>query len=429
MGNFIANLRWRGMIHNMVSGTEEYLCKGMTTGYIGFDPSAPSLHLGNLITVMLLKHFQVAGHKPIVMIGGATGMIGDPSGRSQERSFLTEEVVRYNMHCIGQQLKIFLDFTPGQNQAELLNNLDWLKSISFFDFLRDIGKHMPIGYMMAKDSVKKRIETGISYTEFAYQLLQGYDFYYLYLHKNVRLQMGGADQWGNLTTGVELIRKKIQSPSFAVTVPLLTRPDGTKFGKTASGVNIWLDPAKTSPYEMYQFLLNCSDCESKKLIKIFVCCQQEELEALIVAHQAKPEDRLLQLTLAKIVTTMVHSEEACQKAIFCSTILFSNVCAANELYALSEEDLLTICATISKIFISKTALSASDSIVSLLSVDTKGAIISSKSEARRMIASRAIMVNKVLIVDPCQKPTFTLLHNRYLLVQKGKKSYYLVIVQ
>ncbi|CAH2560001.1 tyrosine--tRNA ligase [Cardinium endosymbiont of Oedothorax gibbosus] len=429
MKSFIANLRWRGMVHDMVPGTAKHLSKGMATGYVGFEPSAPSLHLGNLVPIMLLKHFQEAGHKPIALVGGATGMIGDPSGRSQERLFLTEEVLRYNEACIAKQLEKFLDFSTGPNKAVLLNNFDWLKDFSFLRFLRDIGKHIPIGYMITKDSVKQRIETGISYAEFAYQLIQGYDFYYLYLHKNVTLQMGGADQWGNVTTGVELIRKKAQYQAFAITAPLLTRSDGTKFGKTASGSNIWLDPAQTSPYELYQFLLNGGDHEVEKWIKIFSFCTQEEIEALIVAHQAKPEMRLLQQTLAKIVTTMVHSEEACRQAVVCSNILFGHADSVDALYALSEDDLLSVCGTIPKVHVARTALSAVHSMVSLLSVATQNLIMPSKAEARRLIASSGIKVNKILITDPYQKPDFTLLHDRYLLVQKGKKNYYLIVVQ
>lgn len=429
MKNFIANLRWRGMIHDMVPGTEEHLNKGMATGYVGFDPSASSLHLGNLVTIMLLKHLQESGHKPIAIVGGATGMIGDPSGRAKERMFLTEEMLRYNQECISQQLGKFLDFSSGKNRAELLNNFDWFKDFSFIDFLRDVGKHIPIGYMAAKDSVKQRIESGLSYTEFAYQLLQGYDFYHLHLNKNVTLQMGGSDQWGNLTTGVELVRKKAHAQVFAVTAPLLTRADGTKFGKTASGTNIWLDPEKTSPYEFYQFFLNCGDEEAEKLIKVFAFCQREELEAIILAHRSKPELRLLQQTLAEIVTTMVHSEDACKKAMICSNILFSNTSSADDLQALNEEDLLTICATIPQVNITLADLNESDSVVSFLSTATEGTIIPSKSEARRLIESRGIMVNKVLITDPYQKPHFKLLHDRYLLVQRGKKNYYLVLVQ
>ncbi|TDG94409.1 tyrosine--tRNA ligase [Cardinium endosymbiont of Culicoides punctatus] len=429
MKNFVANLKWRGMIHDMVPGTEEHLNKNMVTGYVGFDPSAPSLHLGNLVTIMLLKHLQEAGHKPIAIVGGATGMIGDPSGRSKERIFLTEETLRYNQECISLQLEKFLDFSSGKNKAELLNNFDWLKTFSFIDFLRDIGKHIPIGYMMAKDSVKQRIETGLSYTEFAYQLLQGYDFYHLFIHKNVTLQMGGADQWGNLTTGIELIRKKAQAQVFALTAPLLTRADGTKFGKTASGANIWLDSEKTSPYTFYQFLLNCSDEEAEKLIKVFASCQREELEEIILSHRATPEHRILQQTLAKMVTTMVHSEQACQKAMVCAHILFSSTSTPDDLQKLSEEDLLTICETIPQVHIKKTDLDTSDGVASFLSVTTEGIITPSKSEARRLIASKGIMVNKELLIDPYEKPHFKLLHDRYLLVQKGKKNHYLILVQ
>ena len=425
--NFVANLHWRGMIHNIVPGTEAYLNQGSTMGYIGFDPSASSLHLGNLVTIMLLRHFQEAGHTPIALLGGATGMIGDPSGRTQERLFLTEEVLRYNEACIGKQLERFLDFSHGKHRARLLNNLDWFKKESLLGFLREVGKHISIGYMMAKDSVKQRITTGISYTEFAYQLLQAYDFYHLYLHEGVKLQMGGSDQWGNLTTGVELIRKKIQSQAFALTVPLLTRADGTKFGKTAAGDNIWLDPEKTSPYQFYQFLLNCSDHEAEKLIKIFHDCKQEEVESLILAHQSRPEKRMLQQILAEIVTTMVHSAAACKKAIWCTGMLFDG--SMNQLFALSEEDLLMMCTTIPKINIPRHAFREVDSMLSLLSVVTGGEILSSKSEVKRIITSRGLMINKVLILDPFEKPNLTLLHNHYLLVQKGKKSHYLIVVQ
>jgi len=427
MKNFVNNLRWRGMIHDMVPGMEAHQEK--TIGYIGFDPSAPSLHLGNLVTIMLLKYFQEAGHTPIALLGGATGMIGDPSGRTKERLFLTEEVLRYNESCIAKQLQNFLDFSSGSNRAKLLNNFHWFKDTSLLSFLREVGKHISIGYMMAKESVKQRIDTGISYTEFAYQLLQGYDFYHLYLHEGVKLQMGGADQWGNLTTGVELIRKKTQSQVFALTIPLLTRRDGTKFGKTASGENIWLDPEKTSPYKFYQFLLNCSDDESQKLIKIFHNCEQEALETLIVAHTAKPEQRLLQQILAEIVTTMVHSRDACKKAILCSNILFGNAASRDQLLELGEDDLLTVCGEIPKIHITRAAFEAVDSMLSLLSVATKNMIMDSKAEVKRMIASRGIMVNKLLVTDPFEQPSISLLHNRYVLVQKGKKSHYLIVVQ
>lgn len=429
MKDFIGSLGWRGMIHDMVPGTGQHLSKGMATGYVGFDPSAPSLHLGNLVTIMLLKHLQEAGHKPIALVGGATGMIGDPSGRSQERNFLTEEVLRYNQEAIGKQLAKFIDFSSGPNKALLLNNFDWLKDYTFLGFLRDVGKHIPIGYMMAKDSVKQRIETGISYAEFAYQLLQAYDFYYLYLHKNVTLQMGGSDQWGNITTGVELIRKKNQSQAFGLTAPLLVRPDGTKFGKTATGKNIWLDPAQTSPYEMYQFLLNCSDNESEKLIKIFSFCKKKEVEAIILAHQSKPEARLLQQTLAKMVTIMVHSEASCKQAMVCSNILFGHTDSVEALHGLTENELLSVCTTIPKVHVRRADLDGIDSVVALLSVATDNKIMPSKSEARRMITSSGIKVNKLLVTDPYQKPNFALLHNRYLLVQKGKKNYYLIVIE
>lgn len=429
MKNLIIDLLWRGMIYNIIPGTEEHLQKGIIKGYIGFDPSADSLHLGNLVTIMLLKHLQVAGHKPIALIGGATGMIGDPSGRIKERPFLTEEVLYHNQMCIKTQLEKFLDFSKGTNQAMVLNNWDWFKDLKFLDFLRDVGRYIPIGYMMAKDSVKQRLEGGLSYAEFAYQLLQGYDFYYLYCKEAVTLQMGGSDQWGNLTTGVELIRKKANAQVFALTIPLLTRADGTKFGKTADGLNMWLDPKKTSPYALYQFLLNCSDFEVEKLIKIFAFYPKEAIESLILTHRAKPEQRLLQQELAKIIVTMVHSKADYQQALVCSRILFSHTTSLEDLSALSKADWQVIGDTIKCIYIRKELLDEVDSISTLLSVATHGMIMASKSQVSRMVASRGIMVNKILIEDAQQKPCFKLFYNQYILVQRGKKNHYLLIVQ
>src|SRR5690554_5037642 len=321
MKDFIGELKWRGMIHDMIPGTEEQLRKEMTTAYIGFDPTASSLHIGNLATIMLLKHFQLAGHKPIALVGGATGMIGDPTGKSEERNLLDEEVLRKNQEGIRNQLKKFLDFDAGDNAAELVNNYDWIKEFSFLEFLREAGKHITVNYMMAKDSVKKRLETGLSFTEFSYQLLQGYDYYWLYKHKNVKLQMGGSDQWGNITTGTEFIRRKAGGEAYALTTPLVTKADGSKFGKSESG-NVWLDPEMTSPYKFYQFWLNVSDEDVSRLIRVFSLLSREEIEALEKEHQAAPHLRVMQKALAKDITIRVHSEEDYKMSVKASEILF-----------------------------------------------------------------------------------------------------------
>lgn len=429
MENLIADLSWRGMLHDMTPGMEEHLQKGPIKGYIGFDPSADSLHLGNLVVIMLLRHLQIAGHRPVALIGGATGMVGDPSGRIKERPVLTEERLYHNQTCIQRQLEKFLDFSPGSNQAQLLNNLSWLKSCNLLQFLSDIGQHISVSYMIAKDSIKQRLEHGLSYTEFAYQMLQGYDFYYLFTEHQVTLQMGGADQWGNLTTGLELIRRKAQGRAFAFTMPLLTRADGTKFGKTASGTNIWLDPKKTSPYALYQFLLNCSDVESEKLIKIFSLATKDEIVSWIQNHNRNPERRILQQELARIVTVLVHSSQDYKQALLCSEILFGPATSMDDLSRLSDGDWEVICTTIDCITLSKATLYNTDSISALLSVITGGRIVASKSEAARLIKARGIMVNKVLIEDPYQRPDFRLFYNRYLLIQKGKKKHYILIIQ
>lgn len=429
MENLIADLSWRGMLHDMTSGMEEHLQEGPIKGYVGFDPSADSLHLGNLVVIMLLRHLQVAGHRPVALIGGATGMVGDPSGRIKERPVLTEERLYHNQTCIQRQLEKFLDFSPGCNQAQLLNNLSWLRSCNLLQFLSDIGQHISVSYMIAKDSIKQRLEHGLSYAEFAYQMLQGYDFYYLFTEHQVTLQMGGADQWGNLTTGLELIRRKVQGKAFALTMPLLTRADGTKFGKTASGTNMWLDPQKTSPYALYQFLLNCSDAESEKLIKIFSLATKDEIASWIQDHKRHPEKRILQQELAKIVTVLVHNSQDYKQALLCSEILFGSATSTDDLSRLSNKDWQVIGTTIDCISLPKAALYNADSISALLSVITGGKIITSKSEAARLIKSRGIMVNKVLIEEPYQKPDFKLFCNRYLLVQKGKKKHYILIIQ
>lgn len=426
MQNFVANLRWRGMVHDVIPGTEEHLKKEKTAGYVGFDPTASSLHIGNLATIMLLKHFQLAGHRPVVVVGGATGMVGDPSGKAAERKLLAEEELRYNQECISKQLQRFLDFSDPAHGAVLLNNLDWFRSMGFLQFLREAGKHISVNYMVAKESVKRRLEAGLSFTEFTYQLLQGYDFYYLYTHHNVKLQMGGADQWGNLTTGAELIRRKTGGTAFALTTPLVTKADGSKFGKTEQG-NVWLDPAMTSPYTFYQFWLNCSDEEVHKLIKVFTLLDQAAIEALCQAHEAAPHKRILQHAIAKELTMRVHTEQAYRQAAQAAEILFGNA-TQETLQALSEQDLLTIFANVPQVTLSKEQLEAVADVAELVSNATQGVIFKSKGEARRMIQGGGLSINKVKITDPHQKPDYIRLQDKYLLVQQGKKHYYLVVV-
>ena len=427
MRDLVDNLRWRGMIHHVMSGTEAQLNKELTAGYVGFDPTAPSLHMGNLAMIMLLKHFQLAGHKPIVVVGGATGMVGDPSGKTAERTFLHEEELNHNQACISRQLQRFLDFSDQPNGAVLMNNLDWFQSMGFLQFLRETGKHISVNYMMAKDSVKRRLATGLSFTEFAYQLLQGYDFYYLYTHHNVKLQMGGADQWGNLTTGTELIRRKTQGAAFALTTPLITKADGNKFGKTEQG-NVWLDPTMTSPYAFYQFWLNCSDEEAYKLVKVFTLLDRTAIEALSQTHRAAPHQRILQKTIAKELTMRVHSEQAYRQAAQASEILFGNTTQA-DIQTLSEQVLLAIFSNVPQVTISKALWESLADVTDLVSSATQGSIFKSKGEARRMIQGGGLSINKTKVTDPHQKPHFQCLQDRYLLVQQGKKDYYLIIVR
>ena len=424
--NLIEELRWRGMIHDIMPGTEEQLQKEMTTGYIGFDPTADSLHIGSLVPILLLVHLQKAGHKPIALVGGATGMIGDPSMKSEERNLLDEATLQKNIKGVHNQLAKYLDFDPSKpNAAEMANNYDWFKPISFIDFLRDTGKHITVNYMIAKDSVKKRIEgeTGISYTEFAYQLMQGYDFYWLYKNKNCKLQMGGSDQWGNMTTGTELIRRKAGGEAFVLTNPLITKADGGKFGKTESG-NIWLDPEKTTPYQFYQFWLNAADSDAEKWIKIFTFLPQETIAALIEEHRQDPSKRVLQKRLAQEVTLFVHGEEAYQTAIDTTQKLFAQQNAPAE--SLSMEDLESMEGII-KVTVSKNQLAAGIDLISFLS-DT--GIFPSKGEARKMVQNGGVSINRKK-VDSIQLSVDSslLLHERYLLVQKGKKNYYLVEAQ
>ena len=420
--NLIEELRWRGILHDIMPGTEEQLKKEMTTGYIGFDPTADSLHIGSLVPILLLVHFQKAGHKPIALVGGATGMIGDPSGKSEERNLLNEETLQKNIAGVKAQLEKFLDFDPSKpNAAEMTNNYDWFKPISFIDFLRDAGKHITVNYMMAKESVKKRIEgeTGISYTEFAYQLMQGYDFYWLYKNKNCKLQMGGSDQWGNMTTGTELIRRKAGGEAFVFTNHLITKSDGSKFGKTEGG-NIWLDATKTSPYQFYQFWLNAADADAEKWIKIFTMLSKEEIGALIQEHNIDPGKRLLQKRLAAEVTVFIHGQEEYDKAIQTTEKLFSQQNASAD--SLSVDDLEGM-EGIVKIEVAKSGIENVD-VVSFLT-DTK--IFPSKGEARKMIQNGGVSFNRKKIEDAqfTVDPSL-LLHNQYLLIQKGKKNYYLV---
>ena len=421
--NLIEELRWRGMIQDIMPGTEEQLNKEMTTGYIGFDPPADSLHIGSLVPILLLVHFQKAGHKPIALVGGATGMVGDPSGKSEERNLLSEETLQKNVAGVKAQLEKFLDFNPSlPNAAEMANNYDWFRNISFIDFLREAGKYITVNYMMAKDSVKKRIEgeTGISYTEFAYQLMQGYDFYWLYQHKNCKLQMGGSDQWGNMTTGTELIRRKCGGEAFVFTNPLITKTDGGKFGKTESG-NVWLDAARTTPYQFYQFWLNASDTDAEKWIRIFTFLTRDAIEMLIHEHKMNPAERVLQKTLAQEITIFVHGKGEYEKAVETTQKLFANQNAPAE--SLSMEDLEGMEGVVKSNF-SKEKIIAGIDIISFLA---ETAIFDSKGNARKNVQGGGVSINRKKIeaadfkIDPS-----LLLHDKYILVQKGKKNYYLV---
>jgi tyrosyl-tRNA synthetase len=426
MKNFVDELRWRGMLHDIMPGTEDYLLKGSTGGYIGFDPTADSLHIGHLTQVMTLLHFQRAGHKPFALVGGATGMVGDPSGKSAERNLLSEEVLGHNVACVKAQLENFLDFT-GTNAAEMVNNYDWFRDFKFLDFIRDVGKHITVNYMMSKDSVQKRLESGLSFTEFTYQLVQGYDFYWLYTHKNCRLQMGGSDQWGNIVTGTELIRRKSDGDAFALTTKLITKADGTKFGKTEGG-NIWLDPKKTSPYKFYQYWLNVSDEDAANCIRIFTLFDRDFIDALIAEHATAPHVRKLQQILAKDITVRVHGESQYDAAVRASNILFGNS-TTEDLNAIDEETLLSVFEGVPQTRLSRSELDAVQNVTDLLSSATGGIVFPSKGEARKMIQGGGVSINKVKVDDPNQKPNLKLLQNKYLLAQKGKKNYYLIVVE
>ena len=426
MKNFVEELRWRGMLFDMMPGTEEFLNKGMAKGYIGFDPTADSLGVGNMVQIMTLLHFQNCGHQPIALIGGATGMVGDPSGKSAERNLLDEAALQHNIQSQQKQLAKFLNFNSGENAAQLVNNYDWMKNFSFLEFLREVGKHLTISYMMAKDSVQTRMEKGISFTEFSYQLLQGYDFYYLWKNNNVMLQMGGSDQWGNITTGNELIRRKGSGEAYAICTPLIKKADGTKFGKTEGG-NIWLDPKRTSPYRFYQFWLNASDADAETYIKIFTLFERATIEDLITRHRAEPHLRLLQKELAKDITTRVHSEEDYHNAVAASDILFGKATQA-DFEKLSDELLLDVLEGVPQFVVDKTIFSTGIGFADLLT--EKSNILASKGEYKRAMQENSLSLNKEKVGDAEKIITADLLINgKYLLIQRGKKNYFLIIAQ
>ena len=422
--NLVEELKWRGMIHDIMPGTEEQLKKEVTTAYVGIDPTADSLHIGHLVSIMLLKHLQLAGHKPLAVVGGATGMIGDPSFKAQERKLLTVEEIQHNVQCIRKQLGRFLDFDNPVNGAEICNNYDWMKDYLFLDFIRDVGKHITVNYMMTKDSVKKRMETGISFTEFSYQLLQGYDFLTLYRTKGCKLQMGGSDQWGNITTGTELIRRMEGGEAFALTCPLITKADGTKFGKTEGG-NVWLDPEKTSPYKFYQFWLNCSDVDTAKYIRIFTLFSKEEIEAMEKQHAEAPEQRILQKALAKDITIRVHGEEAYSTAIAASELLFGKA-TTEQLNALDRATLMSVFEGVPQFTVSRAAIEAGASLVDLAA---EVGMFESKGAIRRELKQNSISVNKQKVGEDCTLNAADILASGCILVQKGKKNYYLLNVE
>ncbi|MFD1256493.1 tyrosine--tRNA ligase [Mucilaginibacter terrae] len=426
--SFVEELRWRGMLHDIMPGTEELLNKGMASGYIGFDPTADSLHVGSLATIMTLIHFQRAGHKPYALVGGATGMVGDPSGKSAERSLLSEEALALNLKGIQGQLEKFLDFNSGANSAEIVNNYDWFKEFSFLHFIRDVGKHLTVNYMMAKDSVKSRLsgDSGMSFTEFSYQLIQGYDFYYLWKNKNCVIQMGGSDQWGNIVTGTELIRRKDAGEAYALTTQLIKKADGSKFGKSEGG-NIWLDPQKTSPYKFYQFWLNATDEDVKKFIRIFTLFDKEAIEVMEAEHDAAPHQRSLQKTLAKDITIRVHGEAAYNKAIQSSDFLFGNT-GIEFLSELTDDEVLGIFEGVPNYKVSLADLQAGVNVLDLLATQT--AVFASKGEAKKMIQGGGSAINKTKIasVDDVYNAE-NLINNKFLVVQKGKKNYFLIIAE
>lgn len=429
--DFIEELIWRGMVHTMMPGTDEQLKKEMTTAYLGIDPTADSLHIGHLCGVMMLRHFQRCGHKPLALIGGATGMIGDPSGKSAERNLLDEATLRHNQDAIKKQLSKFLDFdSDAPNRAEMVNNYDWTKDVTFLDFAREIGKHITVNYMMAKESVQKRLNgearDGLSFTEFTYQLLQGFDYLTLYKDRGCRLQLGGSDQWGNITTGTELIRRKLGGEAYALTCPLITKADGGKFGKTESG-NVWLDPERTSPYKFYQFWLNVGDAEAEKYLKIFTFLTKEEIEALAAEHAADPGQRPMQKRLAKELTVMVHSEKDYEAAVEASKILFGNN-TAEALRALDERTLLDVFDGVPRFSVAKADIEAGVPLLELLA--TKTAVFPSKGEARKMVQQGGVSVNKEKVADPAATvDASALLDGKYIHIQKGKKNHFLILAE
>lgn len=432
--NFVEELQWRDMIQDMVPGTDEELLKGMRTGYVGFDPSADSLHIGNMVPIMLLTHLQRAGHKPLALVGGATGMVGDPSGKSSERNLLDTDAIRHNQECIQKQLEKFLDFDCGANSAEIVNNYDWFKDISFLDFIRDTGKHITVNYMMSKDSVKNRIGRGseaegadiqgMSFTEFSYQLIQGYDFYHLWKHKDCILQMGGSDQWGNITTGTELIRRKGQGDAYALTARLLLKSDGTKFGKSETG-NVWLDRNKTSPYQMYQFWISTPDAEAAKSFKIFSLRSKEEVEGIIAEHQEDPGRRKLQQALAEEFVTRVHSEEDRDRAIAATNVLFGRG-TREQLMALSDGDFEDLFSGVPQAELTRDEMGAGVGIIDLLAGKT--GFLQSQSEARRALKENSVSVNMEKVKDDASFTSEDLINGKYMLVQRGKKKKFLVKV-
>ena len=426
MTNFVEELRWRGLLHDIMPDTEAHLLEHATAGYIGFDPTADSLHIGSLVQILILKHFQNAGHKPIALVGGATGMVGDPSGKSAERNLLDEACLQKNIEGVKAQLGRFLDFNATENPAELVNNFDWMKDISLIDFVRDTGKHITVNYMMAKDSVKKRLSSeskvGMSFTEFTYQLFQGYDFYHLYKEMDCKLQMGGSDQWGNITTGTELIRRKAQGKAYAITVPLVTKADGTKFGKTEGG-NVWLDAKRTSPYKFYQYWLNASDEDAEKYIKIFTFLDKEAIEALIIEHRETPHIRLLQKKIGEEVTIMTHGQEAFDNAIKASQILFGKS-TSEDLKSLDEQTFLDIFEGVPQASVSKEDIDNGLDMIGALAAKT--GFLNSNGEARRALKENAISVNKEKVKEDFVISTSDIIANAYVLLQRGKKNYFLL---
>ncbi len=425
--NFVEELKWRGMVHDAMPQTEEHLMEAMRSAYVGFDPTADSLHIGNLVPIMLLAHFQRAGHRPVALVGGATGMIGDPSGKSAERNLLDEETLRHNQECVRKQLSQFLDFTSGaENQAVMVNNYDWMKEFSFLDFIRDVGKHITVNYMMAKDSVKNRLTgesaDGMSFTEFTYQMVQGYDFLHLYKNKDCTLQMGGSDQWGNITTGTELIRRIAGGKGYALTCPLITKSDGSKFGKSEGG-NVWLDANRTSPYKFYQYWLNTSDEDAAKYIKIFTFLDREEIEALIETHKEAPHQRALQKRLAEEVTTTVHDEEALKKAIAASNMLFGKS-TSEDLKSLDEATFLDVFEGVPQAEIAKTEIEAGLDMIAALAEKT--GFLKSNGEARRALKENSISLNKEKVGEDRTIQSSDLINETFILLQRGKKNYFLI---